>query len=132
MRISACYIVKNEAENLKRSLSSIQGQADEVVVVDTGSTDQTVSVAEDFETRIYSFAWQDDFASARNYALSKITGDWILLLDADEYFSADTSCNIRKVIGAYGESSCNGLLVKWIILMLRLGSCWTASISCGL
>lgn len=112
MRISACYIVKNEAENLKRSLSSIQGQADEVVVVDTGSTDQTVSVAEDFEARIYSFAWQDGFASARNYALSKATGDWILLLDADEYFSADTSCKLRKVIGVYGESSCNGLLVK--------------------
>ena len=112
MRISACYIVKNEAENLKRSLSSIQGQADEVVVVDTGSTDQTVSVAEEFGARIYSVAWQDGFASARNYALSKATGDWILLLDADEYFSADTSCKLRKVIGVYGESSCNGLLVK--------------------
>lgn len=112
MRISACYIVKNEAENLKRSLSSIQGQADEVVVVDTGSTDQTVSVAEEFGARIYSVAWQDGFASARNYALSKATGDWILLLDADEYFSADTSCKLRKVIGVYGGSSCNGLLVK--------------------
>ena len=112
MRISACYIVKNEAENLKRSLSSIQGQVDEVVVVDTGSTDQTVSVAEDFEARIYSFAWQDDFASARNYALSKITGDWIVLLDADEYFSVGASCNLREIIRAYGESSCNGLLVK--------------------
>lgn len=112
MRISACYIVKNEAENLKRSLSSIQGQVDEVIVVDTGSTDQTVSVAEDFEARIYSFAWQDDFASARNYALSKITGDWIVLLDADEYFSVGASCNLREIIRAYDESSCNGLLVK--------------------
>ena len=112
MRISACYIVKNEAENVKRSIASIRGQVDEIVVVDTGSTDQTVSVAEEFGARIYSVAWQDDFASARNYALSKAAGDWILLLDADEYFSADTSCNLRKVIGVYGESSCNGLLVK--------------------
>lgn len=112
MRISACYIVKNEAENLKRSISSIRGQVDEIVVVDTGSTDRTVAIASGLGANIYDFVWQDDFASARNYALSKATGDWILLLDADEYFSADTSCNMRKVIGVYGESSCNGLLVK--------------------
>lgn len=112
MRISACYIVKNEAENLKRSISSIRGQVDEIVVVDTGSTDRTVAIASGLGANIYDFVWQDDFASARNYALSKATGDWMLLLDADEYFSADTSCNMRKVIGVYGESSCNGLLVK--------------------
>ena len=112
MRISACYIVKNEAENVKRSISSIRGQVDEIVVVDTGSTDRTVAIASGFGAKIYDFVWRDDFASARNYALSKVTGDWILLLDADEYFSADTSCNLRKVIGVYGESSCNGLLVK--------------------
>ena len=112
MRISACYIVKNEAENVKRSISSIRGQVDEIVVVDTGSTDRTVAIASGLGANIYDFVWQDDFASARNYALSKATGDWIVLLDADEYFSADTSCNLRKVIGVYGESSCNGLLVK--------------------
>lgn len=85
MKISACYIVKNEAENLARSIDSLQGVADEIVVADTGSTDNTMEVARQLGAAVYSFPWQEDFAAARNFALSKATGDWLILLDADEY-----------------------------------------------
>lgn len=102
MRISACYIVRNEAANLKRSLESLEGMVDEIVVVDTGSSDDTIKVAEAHGARVFHFPWQDDFSAARNVSLSKATGDWILVVDADEYFSEDMGKNIRPVVERYG------------------------------
>ena len=98
IRISACYIVKNEAENLAKSIKSLKNQVNEIVVVDTGSTDNTIAVAGKLGAKVYSFPWQDDFSQARNFALSKAKGDWLILLDADEYFTAKTAGNIRQVI----------------------------------
>ena len=98
LKISACYIVKNEAENLAKSIKSLKTQVNEIVVVDTGSTDNTITVARELGARVYSFPWQDDFSKARNFALSKAKGDWLVLLDADEYFTAKTAGNIRQVI----------------------------------
>lgn len=110
MKISACYITKNEAENLARSIKSLQGQADEIIVADTGSTDDTVAVAKKLGARVYNYSWQDDFAAARNFAMSKVTGDWIILLDADEYFTEKTAGNLRKIIE--GNPGINGLVVQ--------------------
>lgn len=93
MRISACYIVKNEEKNIGKSIASLQGNYDELIVVDTGSTDNTVAIAGEYGAEIYYMAWQNDFAKARNYALSKAAGDWIIFLDADEYY--DCSVSIR-------------------------------------
>lgn len=98
LKISACYIAKNEAENLAKSIKSLKTQVNEIVVVDTGSTDNTITVARKLGARVYSFPWQDDFSKARNFALSKAKGDWLVLLDADEYFTAKTAGNIRQVI----------------------------------
>lgn len=98
LKISACYIVKNEAENLAKSIKSLKNQVNEIVVVDTGSTDNTIAVARKLGANVYSFPWQDDFSKARNFALSKAKGDWLILLDADEYFTAKTAGNIRQVI----------------------------------
>ena len=98
LKISACYIVKNEAENLAKSIKSLKTQVNEIVVVDTGSTDNTIVVARKLGAKVYSFPWQDDFSKARNFALSKVKGDWLVLLDADEYFTAKTAGNIRKII----------------------------------
>ncbi|MCI7266702.1 MAG: glycosyltransferase [Veillonellaceae bacterium] len=98
LKISACYIVKNEAENLVKSIKSLKNQVNEIVVVDTGSTDNTIAVARKLGAKIYSLPWQDDFSKARNFALSKAKGDWLVLLDADEYFTAKTAGNIRQVI----------------------------------
>ncbi len=111
MKIVGCYIVKNEAAALQRSLASIKSQVDEVVVVDTGSTDHTIVAAQAAGARIYHFPWQDDFAAARNFALTKLSGDWVVFLDADEYFSEATVGNLRKLIEAQ-DRDINLLLVN--------------------
>jgi len=84
MRLSICLIVKNEEQFLAKCLKSVRGLSAQVIVVDTGSTDRTVEIAREFGAEIYSFAWCDDFGAARNAALEHATGDWVLMLDADE------------------------------------------------
>ena len=112
LKISACYIVKNEAENLVKSIKSLKNQVNEIVVVDTGSTDNTIAVARKLGAKVYSFPWQDDFSKARNFALSKAKGDWLVLLDADEYFTAKTAGNIRQVIRQAQQA--DALLVRLV------------------
>jgi len=97
LRISLCYIVRDEAEKLRRSLASCAGATDEIVVVDTGSKDDSAAVAASFGAQVYSFAWRDDFSAARNFAISKLHGDWALFLDADEWFDEQTRGNLRQV-----------------------------------
>lgn len=82
--ISVCMIVKNEKEILARCLDSLQGIADEIVIVDTGSTDGTREIAARYTDKIYDFTWIHDFSAARNFAFSKATGDYIYSADADE------------------------------------------------
>lgn len=112
LKISACYIAKNEAENLAKSIKSLKNQVNEIVVVDTGSTDNTIVVARRLGARVYSFPWQDDFSKARNFALSKAKGEWLVLLDADEYFTAKTAGNIRQVIRQAQQA--DGLLIQMV------------------
>jgi tetratricopeptide (TPR) repeat protein len=83
-RLSVSMIVKNEEAMLAKALASIQAIADEIVVVDTGSTDRTVEIAESFGAKVFHFDWTGDFSAARNAALDHCTGDWVLALDADE------------------------------------------------
>lgn len=83
--ISLCMIVKNEEKVISRCLSSVEKLVDEIIIVDTGSTDRTKEIAAAYTTHIYDFEWVDDFSAARNYAASKASGEWILVLDADEY-----------------------------------------------
>lgn len=82
--LSACLIVKNEEDMLRRCLESLQDGVDEVIIVDTGSTDTTKEIAKEFTDKVYDFKWIDDFAAARNFAASHATGEWILAIDADE------------------------------------------------
>lgn len=82
--ISLCMIVRNEEEGLADCLSTVQGIADEINIVDTGSTDRTKEIAAQFTDRIFDFEWIDDFSAARNYAFSKATKRYILWLDADD------------------------------------------------
>ncbi len=86
--ISACMIVKNEGRILKRCLDSLKDLYDELIIVDTGSTDDTKSVAAGYTDKIFDFEWIDDFAAARNYACSKATCDYIYIPDADEVLDA--------------------------------------------
>jgi tetratricopeptide (TPR) repeat protein len=83
-RLSLCMIMRDEEEHLARCLRSVQGVADEVVIVDTGSTDRSVRIAESFGARVLHEAWRGDFAAPRNTSIDAATGDWILVLDADE------------------------------------------------
>lgn len=82
--LSLCMIVKNEATNLPRCLESVIGVADELVVLDTGSTDDTVAIAQSFQAQVHHYPWGNDFAAARNESLRYASGDWVLVLDADE------------------------------------------------
>lgn len=82
--ISVCMIVKNEEKVLKRCLDSIRALADEIIIVDTGSTDTTKEIAAEYTDKIYDFTWDYDFAAARNYSFSKATMDYIYTADADE------------------------------------------------
>lgn len=82
--ISLCMIVRNEENSLHQCLSSVEGIADEMIIVDTGSTDKTKEVAAEFGAILHDFEWIDDFAAARNYAFSQATQQYILWLDADD------------------------------------------------
>ena len=82
--ISVCMIVKNEEAVLARCLESLQGIADEIIVVDTGSTDKTKEIASRYTDKLYDFAWVNDFSAARNFAFSKATKEYIYSADADE------------------------------------------------
>jgi glycosyltransferase involved in cell wall biosynthesis len=84
MNLSLCMIVKNEADKLPRCLSSVQGIVNEIIVVDTGSTDQTAEIAQSFGAQVYHYLWNNNFSAARNESLKYAQGEWILVLDADE------------------------------------------------
>ncbi len=84
MTFSLCMIVKNEEAVLARCLDSIRDIMDEIIIVDTGSSDRTKEIASKYTDRIYDFPWIDDFAAARNFAFSKASGDYIYSADADE------------------------------------------------
>ena len=82
--ISLCMIVKNEAGTLERCLSSVADLVDEIIIVDTGSTDDTKAIAKRYTAKVYDFPWVDDFSMARNFAFEKATCDYIYSADADE------------------------------------------------
>lgn len=83
--LSLCMIVKNEEELLGRCLESVKGIVNEIIIVDTGSTDSTVSIANKYSEKVYSFEWNGDFSAARNFSIQHAESDYILILDADEY-----------------------------------------------
>jgi tetratricopeptide (TPR) repeat protein len=82
--LSLAMIVKNEALNLPRCLASVQGVVDEMVILDTGSTDETIDIAQNAGAIVHAATWENNFATARNRVLEYVTGDWVLVLDADE------------------------------------------------
>jgi glycosyltransferase involved in cell wall biosynthesis len=94
--ISLFMIVRNEEENLLRCLDSVKGIVQEMIIVDTGSTDRTVEIARSFGARVFFFEWCDDFAAARNEALKHATGDWLLMMDADNWLEPKDSNRIQE------------------------------------
>lgn len=96
-QVSLCMIVKDEEEYLPRCLSSINDIVDEIIIVDTGSSDKTVEIAKNFGAKVYYFKWNNNFSEARNESLKYATKDWILILDADDELNSE-SREIFKVL----------------------------------
>lgn len=98
VKISVCVITKNEASCIGRCLQSIKQIANEMIVVDTGSSDDTLNIAQKYGAKTFFYKWCDDFSAARNYALNKAKGDWIIFLDADEYIVEAKPNSVRTTI----------------------------------
>jgi glycosyltransferase involved in cell wall biosynthesis len=121
-RISLCMIVRNEEDFLADCLSSALGVVDEIIVVDTGSSDSTPRIAAEFGARVLSFEWTDSFSEVRNHALENASGDWILVLDADEVIARRDAAKIRALANGnadgylftYRSYSQNSHDIRWI------------------
>ncbi|MEO2210100.1 glycosyltransferase [Paenibacillus amylolyticus] len=108
-RISLCMIVKDEEELLPHCLASVQGAVDEIIVVDTGSSDRSAEIAQQYGAVVVRFEWCEDFAAARNAGLERASGDWILFLDADEALDRAAREQIRSWTTVSG---CDGLFLN--------------------
>jgi glycosyltransferase involved in cell wall biosynthesis len=116
--LSVAIITKNEEENLARTLASVQF-ADEIIVLDSASTDRTVEIARSFNAKVFDEEWKG-FAGSKNSAIEKCTGTWILSLDADEELSPELQAQIRRLLptnpptDAYYLKRRNLFLGRWI------------------
>lgn len=102
--ISLCMIVKNEEETIEKSLESVKGLVDEIIIVDTGSVDRSKIIARKYTDKVFDFKWNNNFAEARNYALSKVSNEWVLVLDADEIITKYNKESIENFCSKYKET----------------------------
>jgi glycosyltransferase involved in cell wall biosynthesis len=108
-------IAKNEQHNLKQALSFARGLVEEQIVIDTGSIDETMATARGMHATVYEYPWADDFAAAKNFALSKAKGDWILFTDADEYMEREAFLRVVEFLKAVPEHA-DGVVMTLINL----------------
>ncbi|MGK7948983.1 MAG: tetratricopeptide repeat protein [Xenococcaceae cyanobacterium] len=99
-RLSLCTIVKNEEQSLPKCLETVRDLVDDIVILDTGSTDKTVEIAEQFGAKVHYFEWCNDFAIARNEALRYVESEWVLVLDADEALNPAIAPQLKQVIAS--------------------------------
>ena len=102
--LSVAMIVKDEEANIRRALESIVDVVDEIIVVDTGSTDRTPEIVKEYTDKLYFHEWQNDFSEARNYSLKFPTCQWVLIYDADEEASESFRKNIRDFLKGLDKS----------------------------
>lgn len=124
--LSLCMIVKDEEQCLIRCLESVKDVVDEIIIVDTGSVDKTVKIAEYYTDHVYHFQWTDDFAAARNASINRATGTWILILDADEYLEPEDGHKLRSFL--QNETPVHNIIYSLPIISL-LGTSHNASVS---
>ena len=96
--VSLCMIIKDEEKYLARCLANVKPIIDEMILVDTGSTDRSKDIGITFGAKVYDYEWENDFAEARNYSISKASGEWILILDGDEVISPLDHTNFSKIL----------------------------------
>ncbi len=110
--ISLCMIVKNEEENLDRCLISARDVVDEIIIVDTGSTDRTIEIAESYGAKVFNHPWEGSFSKARNYSLKYATCDWILYLDADEELNKEDAPRLKEIAENSDECQVASFIIK--------------------
>src|SRR5438552_17207038 len=98
-------IVRNEEANLPACLESVRGLFDEIIVVDTGSTDRTKEIAAEFGARVFDFVWVDSFAAARNECLRHATGKWIFWMDADDRLDEENRNRLRALFAGLKDEN---------------------------
>jgi GT2 family glycosyltransferase/2-polyprenyl-3-methyl-5-hydroxy-6-metoxy-1,4-benzoquinol methylase/Flp pilus assembly protein TadD len=124
--ISLCMIVKDEARHLPAVLLSVRSLVDEIVVVDTGSSDRSANIARVFGARLFSFPWSGSFSEARNFSLAQASCNWILVLDADEVLSADDLPPLRALLERTGTPTAFSFTTRnYTFAMARKN--WTAN-----
>jgi glycosyltransferase involved in cell wall biosynthesis len=96
--VSCCMIIKDEEKYLAKSLASVKSIVDEIILVDTGSGDRSKDIATTFGAQVYDYDWENDFAAARNFSISKASGEWILILDGDEVISPLDYEDFNKIV----------------------------------
>lgn len=116
--ISQCMIAKNEESNIGRALSWGKGIVCEQIVVDTGSVDRTVEIAESMSARVFHLEWRDDFAAAKNFAIEQAKGDWIAFLDADEYLTDESARKLPELLRKIDEADASGRDVQMISALI--------------
>ena len=114
IRLSQTMIVKNEEDNMESALFWGKDFMFEQIVVDTGSTDRTVELAKTYGAKVIHFKWVDDFAAAKNFALDECKGDWIAILDADEYFSEEDSGKLMGIIEKADKEGYCAIETGWV------------------
>jgi len=105
MEITLCLIVKDEEKNLSVCLKSFESFVDKIVIVDTGSCDKTKEIALSYGADVYDFDWIDDFAAARNFALSKVESEWVMMVDADDMIEYDVLNKLKDFMGNEEKTS---------------------------
>jgi glycosyltransferase involved in cell wall biosynthesis/predicted Zn-dependent protease len=105
VRVSLCMIVKNEEENLPACLGCVADLVDEIIIVDTGSTDRTNEIAARFGARVFDFPWVDSFAAARNESLRHATGEYIFWMDADDRLDEDNRARLRQLLAGLRDEN---------------------------
>jgi glycosyltransferase involved in cell wall biosynthesis len=112
VRLSAILVVKNEAHCLERCLRSVSSVADEIIVLDSGSTDETVSIARSFGAKVEIVDWPG-FGEQKNRALRRASGEWVLAVDADEHLTPELAASIRAAIES-PDNTVNGYFIRYL------------------
>ncbi len=110
--LSLCMIVRDNETTIRRCLASISPWVDEIVMVDTGSTDATMEICKEFGVRLFEFPWCDDFSAARNESLKHARGEWILWMDSDDVIPQEQAQRLRQLVDCVHTNNCLGYVLQ--------------------